>query len=404
MGGVTLERSKLDRRQKVQTQEPKLSNDGGGGGIGNKIFNGGGGDGDDGDDDDYFNFDGGDGDGDESFWRTAVGELYDEASLKAVLGEWFRTFQDLPLMIRQSVELGLFSSAQLVRFLCMDVRPGLTRKVTRVLSPQAARGVVGRLMADPAFMQKLFIEELVTGALSLMYEAQQRGDNFLKELDLVALNTISLMGATGAMVYLTAPSRSYGAVHKFPWQNALHNLPNHVFDANTPYRRYSLVSRAASLFTKAAELCAVGSLTGASQSLGGSALVKLHQLRDPAFQPSLQIPELKRASGGNAAYMGSLANCRYQVVSGIDRLLFDRMKLLPIYLAASSVLRAGSQVFAHKSRVFATGLPTTAPVRQPAAAAPKVRKVRKVKRRVKKQPQPDRQPERQQGSGQAALA
>lgn len=53
------------------------------------------------------------------------------------------------------------------------------------------------------------------------------------------------------------------------------------------------------------------------------------------------------------------------------RLLFDRMKLLPIYLAASSVLRAGSQVFAHKSRVFATGLPTTAPVRQPAAAAPK---------------------------------
>lgn len=72
MGGVTLERSKLDLRQKVQTVEPKLSNDGGGGGIGNKIFNGGGGDGDDGDDDDYFNFDGGDGDGDESFWRTAV--------------------------------------------------------------------------------------------------------------------------------------------------------------------------------------------------------------------------------------------------------------------------------------------------------------------------------------------
>lgn len=115
---------------------------------------------------------------------------------------------------------------------------------------QAARGVVGRLMADPAFMQKLFIEGIVTGALSLLYEAQQRGDDFVKELDLVALNTLSLIGATGAMVYLTAPSRSYGAVHKFPWQNALHNLPNHVFDANTPYRRYSLVSRAASLFTK----------------------------------------------------------------------------------------------------------------------------------------------------------
>ena len=65
-----------------------------------------------------------------------VKELYDEASIAAVLQEWFRTFQDLPLIIRQSVQLGLFSSAQLVRFLCMDVRPGLTRKVTRVLSPK----------------------------------------------------------------------------------------------------------------------------------------------------------------------------------------------------------------------------------------------------------------------------
>lgn len=42
MGGVTLERSKLDLSQKVQTVEPKLSNDGGGGGIGKIIHNGGG--------------------------------------------------------------------------------------------------------------------------------------------------------------------------------------------------------------------------------------------------------------------------------------------------------------------------------------------------------------------------
>lgn len=71
-GAVTIERTKLNLSQKVQTAEPKLSNDGGGGGIGNKIFNGGGGDGDDGDDDDYFNFEGDDGDSDDGFWRTAV--------------------------------------------------------------------------------------------------------------------------------------------------------------------------------------------------------------------------------------------------------------------------------------------------------------------------------------------
>lgn len=115
---------------------------------------------------------------------------------------------------------------------------------------QAARGVVGRLMADPAFMQKLFIEEAITAGLNIVYELQQRGENFTRELDFVALNTLSMMGATGAMVYLVAPTRSYGAVHKFPWQNMLHNLPNHVFDASTPYRRFSAGSRVGSLFTK----------------------------------------------------------------------------------------------------------------------------------------------------------
>ena len=73
----------------------------------------------------------------------------------------------------------------------------------------------------------------------------------MKELDLVAVNTVSLAGATGLMVWLVAPNRSYGAIHKFPWQNALHNLPNHVFDASTPYRRFTMGSRMAALFAKA---------------------------------------------------------------------------------------------------------------------------------------------------------
>ena len=40
-GGATLQRSKLDMRQKQQTWEPKLDSGSGGGGIGKNIFNGG---------------------------------------------------------------------------------------------------------------------------------------------------------------------------------------------------------------------------------------------------------------------------------------------------------------------------------------------------------------------------
>ena len=136
-GGATLERSKLDTKQEVKTQEPRVDNSGGGGNNGKNIFNGGGGDGDDSDDDDYFDeFGDGDGDGDgDDFFRTVVQQLYTKEAIDAVLQEWFRTVTDLPAIIRQSVQMGLFSSAQLVRFLSMDVRPNVTRAVTRTMPP-----------------------------------------------------------------------------------------------------------------------------------------------------------------------------------------------------------------------------------------------------------------------------
>lgn len=188
----------------------------------------------------------GDGDGgDDSFFRKVFGELYDAASINAVLQEWYKTMADMPAILRQAAQMGLFSSAALVRFLAMDVRPNVTRFVTRSLPPavsscsldhllciavrqpcsitqacwhasgcainssqiclhshpppsasvsyvQVSREVVGRLMADPAFMQKLVLEQMITISSSLVYEAKVRGNNFWKELDLVAANVVCL--------------------------------------------------------------------------------------------------------------------------------------------------------------------------------------------------------------------
>lgn len=47
-------------------------------------------------------------------------------------------------------------------------------------------------MADPAFMQKLVLEQMITVGSSLVYEAKVRGDRFWTELDLVAANVLSL--------------------------------------------------------------------------------------------------------------------------------------------------------------------------------------------------------------------
>jgi hypothetical protein len=150
---MTMERSKLQFVMPTPPQSaPKLDDGGSGGDSGKNNRNGGGGgDGDGGDDDDYFGGEGeGDGDGSgggggagrDGFFRTAVPELYDRLTLQAVLAEWYRTVAELPLFIRRAVEMGLFSSAQLVRFLSMDVRPNMARAVSRAL-PSEVRIVWG---------------------------------------------------------------------------------------------------------------------------------------------------------------------------------------------------------------------------------------------------------------------
>ena len=110
---------------------------------------GGGGGDDGGDDDDYFNEgdddgEGGDGQGGKGRWgllRAAIPEQYDTFSIGAVLAEWIRTVADLPAILRQAVTMGLFSSAQLVRFFAMDVRPNVTRAATRRLPPSVSHSV-----------------------------------------------------------------------------------------------------------------------------------------------------------------------------------------------------------------------------------------------------------------------
>lgn len=223
---------------------------------------------------------------------------------------------------------------------------------------QVSQGVVGRLMADPAFVQKMMVEQIISVGSSLVWEARQRGEHFTKELDLVAINTLSVAAATGALVWLIAPNRSYGAVGKMPWQKMLQSMPNNLFDASTPYRQFSMGNRAASLVVKTAELCAVGSIAGAAMSGLSQLAVGLRQRQDPSFTPSVPIPEIGKSSAGMGAYMALSANLRYQAVSGIDRGMFDHCNVLWMYLGASSTVRLCNNLIGESTRRWLQGIPS----------------------------------------------
>jgi hypothetical protein len=353
-------------RQKQQTWEPKLDSGSGGGGIGKNIFNGGGGGDDGGDDDDYFN-EGEDGDdsGGDGFFKLYIGENYAKEAIAAVLSEWLRTPETLPAILRQAVQMGLFSSQQLVRFCAMDNRPTVTRTVQRSLPTSVSRGLVGRMMADPAFVQKLLMESVICTGSSLLWEAQQRGERFSRELDLVAINTLSLLAANVALVWSVAPSRSFGSPQKMPWQRMLAKLPNHAFDSSGPQRAYTHGTRAASFFAKIGELAAVGAVAGGAMSVLGGASTALRRRADPSYQPSVPPPALARSAGGLAAFMGVSSNTRYQLVAGMDTYLFGHSNFLWSYLALSGVMRLVSNAVSSDLRLQLQGLPRgDAPLQQ----------------------------------------
>jgi hypothetical protein len=129
-----------------------------------------------------------------------------------------------------------------------------------------------------------------------------------------------MMAAVGATVWITAPSRAYGAVHKFPWQQMLANLPHCVFDASGPLRHYSNTARLGGFFASMAQLSAVGAIAGGATALASQACVKAHEAVDPEYAgPSVPVADPARSSAGLGAFFAVNANTRYQLLGGMDR-------------------------------------------------------------------------------------
>ena len=120
---------------------------------------------------------------------------------------------------------------------------------------------------------------------------------------------------------------------------------------------------------KAAELGAIGAASGAAMSLAGSAALAVRRRSDPSFQPSVPVPELGRSTQGMALSLGAFSNLRYQAVSGIDRVLFERGPWLWANLAATTAFRAGAHLLAQPTRLFLQVLPQCLHPRQDSCLA-----------------------------------
>lgn len=364
-GSAVLEKTGLNLTQKEESFQLNTDDGSGGGGMGKDIHNGGGGDGDDGDDDDYFD-DEGDEEGDENMFtrREAIPEIFDRASIEAVLQEWMKTLYSLPYAVRIAVEMGIVSTAQLVNFISLDARPTLIRAVTRNTPQAFSREFVGRLMGDPAFLGKLAFEQVTTLAVGLTYEMTQRQQKFTSEMDLAAVNIAAMMATNLAFMWCLTANRSVGNMHKFSFQRILHGLPNHVFDRAGPQRNFTTATRAAGMVVKAAQLSAVGTAIGAASGAASNSLVNLRRRENPDFVPALASPSVSTTASGNGAFAGLSGSVRYNLVAGMDMYLQTTFNSLPLVLTASALGRILNTLVGEPTRLYWQGLPMKPPRRE----------------------------------------
>ncbi|CAI5469319.1 unnamed protein product [Closterium sp. Yama58-4] len=357
-GGATLEKSKLDLSFSATKTSPQIDLGGGGGNVGKGGAHGGGDGGDDGgDDDDYFGEDDGDDGDDDGFIRRAIiSEVFDRASVEAVLQEWFRTMADLPSGIRRAVEMGLVSSAQVARFMSMDARPTIARIVSRATPAEVSRAFVGRMMADPAFIYKLLLEQAVTVGTSAWWEVKQRGDRLKDEWGLALTNVLTLSLCNAAVVWSLSPTRSYGSTATSEWQMALQKLPNHMFDKSYPLREFNLPARAGSFFYNAAKLSLVGSTVGALGGLASNAILSAVSKGKEGYRPSVPVPSASTSAAAYGAHTGLSGNLRYQLLYGLDRVLQQHFNHIPVAVLGTTALRCGNVLLGEPSRLMWLGM------------------------------------------------
>ena len=263
--------------------------------------------------------------------------------------EWCLTIEGLPNFLQMLASMQYYSTAQWVRYLTFQERPNLFRAVERALArfPDARSGFVGRMLADPAFMQKTGLEGAIAFAIAFSHEVHVRGPRAAQELDFALINAACVAAGAAACSALVAPSKTPTPPSTtFPWQGMLNKLPNNAFEKNTPARSFEVPQRVTAFAAKAVELSAVQAIAGGVSAGLQQCIVAARRARDSTYAPVTPVPGISRAAGGMGVYGGLAANSRLQAAAGLERLLLEYAKVSTTWqvMGLATAFRSVSQL------------------------------------------------------------
>lgn len=210
-------------------------------------------------------------------------------------------------------------------------RPNMFRGIERTLArtvPDARSAFVGRVLADPAFVQKTSLEAAFAFTVSFAHECHVRGKRIGSEMHAALINCTCMAFAAAACSALVAPAKTPTPPGtRFPFQRMLLELPNNAFESSTPTRRFVTSQRLSTFITKGVEISAVYAVAGGVSVALQQCVNAARTAKDPKQKQITPICGISRAAGGLGVYGAVAANTRLQAASGLERLLLEHAKV-----------------------------------------------------------------------------
>ncbi|WOG94104.1 hypothetical protein DCAR_0313396 [Daucus carota subsp. sativus] len=253
--------------------------------------------------------------------RPCSRNCFDRAEIARVMNAAGMRRDALPQDLQRGLDLGLVSPEVLQNFFDLEQYPMISELTHRF------QGFRERLLADPKFLTRLAIEESISITTTLLAQYGKRKENFFEEIDYVITDTTRGIVVDFFTVWLPAPTLSflsYADETNVPdsmeaLKGLLGSIPDNAFQKSLAGQDWNLSHRVASVIIGGLKLGGVGVISSIGAVAASNILYTVRKFLNPALaniQMNKRSPIFKSAAV-YAAFLGTSANLRYQVIAGI---------------------------------------------------------------------------------------
>lgn len=211
------------------------------------------------------------------------------------------------------------------------------------------KGWQDRVAADPQFVYKVMIEQIIGVSASVVGDMASRPNWGLNELDFVFATLVVGSIVNFALMYLLAPvagaggaGAKLGLVQKIFGEYYLRGWgapTGHLFEPG-----FSLGSRLINFGYKGCVFAFIGMCAGLVGTATSNGLLELRKKMDPTFSSPNTPPSIVGNASCWALHMGVSSNLRYQMLNGVDMILQPIMPSSLFRLFTSVVRGANNMV------------------------------------------------------------